>query len=474
LPIAGWGLAQSAGTRGETLKSERGALTDSGLKRKAGSSRRVKEWSGAVWCCGGRRPFDILPGVIPQNTLVGAGKARGDPALSWRRVLLWTLLFKLVCLSLTFAALRFWPDMDPNHQLGNQPWLQDHPSFPDRHLVTWDAAHYLYLSETGYKRGVPSCAFYPLLPLLMRWTAPLFGGSAIASGMVLCNALSAAAFALFYRVAARRFGARTGFWSLLFLAVYPGSLFYQFIYSEGPFFLLVMLLWLGLEEERYGLAWAGALLLPLSRAVGVFCVLPIAWHLVARKPLWPARRAADSPDDTGEPSAASDFRANRRLYWLLGAPLLGWAGYFALMWFWTGNPWEGFQAQRHWGVHSVWNLINAPKFVWALFTPTDLHAFTGSLVDRCVFLFFLLLLPTVRRLGTDLLVWTYFLGILPAMSGEFTSYTRFASVCFPFFLALGAFRSTDRPAWLLRYWLAALLFLHAMLLWRFVNFRWAG
>ena len=385
----------------------------------------------------------------------------------------------------------------------------------------------------------------------MRWTAPLAGGSHLIAGLVLSNLFSLAAWVIFYQRVRRWWGASVAGWALAFLIVFPGSLFFQFLYSESLFFLLVMLLWWGLEEKRWGLAWAAALLLPLTRAVGVFAVLPIGWHALsvaspgwwrrwvsprrhggageevgsagaspyrtdsgrARSPSEPMRRGAETvphqnrdgspearPTGTGFGSRISGFGFGRAPWALLAAPVIGWGCYLALMWHWTGNPFEGFAAQKSWGVHSVGNLVNVPKFVVGFFMPTQWHEFTGSLLDRCVFVVLLYTLPVLWRLDKSLLVWTYWLGILPAMSGTFTSYTRFASCAFPVFLALGAFFSVEQrerkteptaatrtaPAVSLvpRPWplvpvlkwslLAVFAALHIVLVWRFVNFRWAG
>jgi hypothetical protein len=128
---------------------------------------------------------------------------------------------------------------------------------------------------------------------------------------------------------------------VVFLVAFPGALFFQFNYTESLFLLLVMALWLGLEQRRYTLACAAALLLPITRAVGLF-------------------------------------------------------------------------------------------------------------------------------------VWAWVLGVMPAMSGTFTSFTRFASCAFPMFIALGVFLGRRQWRWLRWGLLAVFEVLHLVLVWRFVNFRWAG
>jgi hypothetical protein len=259
----------------------------------------------------------------------------------------------------------------------------------------------------------------------------------------------------------------------VFLVLFPGALFFQFVYTEGLFFLLVMLVWMGLERERYGWVFVGAFLLPLTRAIGLFCLLPIAWHLVTRQRLgWMARLGSDRWDS--RPRIESKPKQNLVCYAVLLAPLAGWMVYLGLMWHWTGNPFDGFAAQRHWATHSIWNLIDVPKFVLSMLTPTEWHAYRGSILDRCMFIVLLYALPVIWRLGKDQVVWTYVLGILPAMSGMFTSYVRFEAVAFPLFLALAAFFAKPGRGWALASALAVSFAMHLWLLWRYVNFQWAG
>jgi len=183
------------------------------------------------------------------------------------------------------AVLLLWGDLGEFIRLPQRWTPKAGPGFAS-HFTGWDAGYYLSLSEQGYRAGDSACAFNPLWPSLVRWFAPLAGGSHLIAGLVLANILSAAGFLVFVSVAGSRFGAPAAKLALLFLLAFPGSLFFQFVYSESVFFFLVMLLWWGLERRRYGVAAAAAFLLPLARSVGLFALLPLAWHVLEPAVKW--------------------------------------------------------------------------------------------------------------------------------------------------------------------------------------------
>jgi hypothetical protein len=430
------------------------------------------------------------------------------------RAALSLLCFKMVYFITLTAALLLWGGDLTNFVRLPQRWIPNGGPCFASHFTGWDAGYYLFLSDKGYKSGDSACAFNPLWPFLVRWSSVFAGGSHLVGGIVLANVLSMAGFLLFFDVAAMRFGASAAKLGLVFLLAFPGSLFFQFIYSEPLFFFLVMLLWWGLDRRRYPVAAAAAFLLPLSRSVGVFALLPIGWQVLEPLGQWLSNRASlmignltkgrrvahsnafqgldvsnnlqhdhlssecehNDTNQAGKTSPPAPFILwfSGRPAWLLAAPLAGWGVYLALMGFWTGNPFEGLEAQKYWHVHSVWNLINLPKFVLGLIVPTAWHAFTGSLLDRCVFMLVIYILPVIWRLGRDMVAWTLMLALVPAMSGTFTSFTRFASCAFPVFIGLGVFFSkAERRA--SRYsLLAAFAILQAVLVWRYTSCWWAG
>ena len=67
-----------------------------------------------------------------------------------------------------------------------------------------------------------------------------------------------------------------------------------------------LVLWWGLEERRYGWAWLAAGLLPLTRGIGAFAVLPIAWHVM--QPVLPRRFRDDRREGTPSDSSSACSR----------------------------------------------------------------------------------------------------------------------------------------------------------------------
>lgn len=374
-------------------------------------------------------------------------------------------------------------------QVAHIVWTSNgHPTF-ESYFTTWDAAHYLYLAENGYQAGHETCAFFPLWPFSIRCLSALTRSDLIVSGMILTNVFSLAGLFIFFRIVSRRFGERVAWNSVTLLLAFPGALFFQFIYSESLFFLLIMLLCYGLDSNRFAISALAGFLIPFTRAVGIFCVFPVAFLLIKRIidkfPLQLKSRFSEK--DRPQEPAVTDYPqrhfANATLWpnvvgygWVLMLTVGGWIAYLLLMREWTGNAFAGFDAQRHWGVHSVGNIFNVTKFVEAFFHPTRWHAFTGSVLDRCAFLLLLDCLPLVWRLNKVWFVWAIVLGVVPAMSGHFTSFIRFEAIVFPMFVALAVyFNQADKSKrWLFMFTTIAFASLHLILLWRFLFFMWAG
>jgi len=366
------------------------------------------------------------------------------------------------------------------------------------HFATWDSAHYLVLSKGGYTAGSSSCAFYPLWPMLLRGVNLATGGSRpVLTAMVLANGLSLIGLWLLGRLMERHCGPGISRDALILLLAFPGALFFSFPYTESLYLVLLMAFFWGLELKRWGWVAAAGFLLPLTRAVGVFIVLPLAWWLYELEPK--ARREEISGNDSrvatstrsrrresaltlpgckwsGLTSAATRLAgmlAHRRSLLLL-APLLGYATYFGLMYLWTGNAFEGFEAQKAYPYSpSIKNMFDLPAFWSAFIQVRSLGGMMDSALDRGFFLLFLALLPAVWKRNR---VWFWYVlpaGLIPALTSYFMSYRRYIMVLFPLFIVLAQWLGRG-PRWMFWYYVILMAALQAWAVSQFVNFFWAG
>jgi hypothetical protein len=360
------------------------------------------------------------------------------------------------------AALFFSFDLDPFVSTFARWPRTGSPTLWSR-FATWDGAHYLLLSTEGYERGSPSCAFYPLWPALIRLASPLAFGNPLAAGLVLANGLSLVSIVLLYRLF-EPYGARTARQAVILFLAFPGALFLSFPYTESLFLVLVLALFWGLETQRWLWPAIAGFLLPVARPVGVFVALPVAWRLYE---LGKSARAA--------PATARVAR-RRNWRWLLAlCPLLGYAAYFGLMEAWTGNAFEGFEAQKRYpNSPSIMNMFDCAGFLGALANVHTLCGMRDSAMDRAFFLLALALLPLIYRLNKTWFFYTLSTGLVPALTSWFMSYRRYTVVLFPVFVVLAQLLAKGGRRWLFWYYVILLAALQAWAVWQFVNFRWAG
>ncbi|NJN16293.1 MAG: hypothetical protein HC822_08470 [Oscillochloris sp.] len=165
----------------------------------------------------------------------------------------------------------------------------------------WDTGFYLSIADEGYRyTGVPlpSVAFWPLLPLLMRVLGSLIGSTAVA-GLIISNLALLGAALLLYRLTADEWGPQVAERAVWYLLIFPSAFFGSAIYSESLWlFCAVGALYMarrGWWESAAILAFAAA----LSRFVGVIVgpMLVLEWWRQRRnangvRAPWPAVFAA--------------------------------------------------------------------------------------------------------------------------------------------------------------------------------------
>ena len=322
-------------------------------------------------------------------------------------------------------------------------------SFSTGRLATGDAEAYLTLSSQGYQNDSPLCAFYPLWPGLIAVSKSVFGSS-LTAGLVLSNGLSLLAMWLFHGLVKRSSGEQMANDALILMLAFPGALFFSVPYSESLFLVLVLAMFRGFELRNYWLVCFTTFLLPLTRAVGILVLLPLAWHLVHER------------------------KALR--YWLTAlSPLAGYSTYFIIMRLCTGNALEGFQAQQVFpNSPSLGNMFDLPGLLRALGRINTLDGMVDGVLDRVFFVILLAMLPVIYRTNRTWFFYTLPIGLIPALTAWFSSYRRYCMVCFPVFIVLT--QLLRKPGRRILFWYFVIL-LSSLQVWaviKFVNFGWAG
>ncbi|MGH2921412.1 MAG: mannosyltransferase family protein [Gaiellaceae bacterium] len=358
--------------------------------------------------------------------------------LLWSRTAIWAVA--------VFALLAFEPNRHPEAARWDDPTVTRDLGYVTDVWARWDSVWFLRIAEHGYGTVEgPAAAFYPLYPALVGLVGRIVLGHYVLAGIVVSLAASLAAFLLFHDLAETKLGAEGARRAVLYLAVFPMTLFLQAVYSEAVFLLLTVGAFVLAERRRFtpaGLV-AGLALLTRPAALALLPALAlIAWRSPER------RRALAS---------------------LATAPLL-FCVYPLFLWAERGDPFAFARAEEVWTRHvsyagplgGIWDGLRAgwagvrqvsgshTTAYWPAVDGTDPMRVAVVNLEALGFLVLFLVLTVVawRRFGAPYgLFAALSLAIplsVPSERWPLLSLPRFGLVVFPFFLALAALGGRPR------------------------------
>lgn len=364
------------------------------------------------------------------------------PETQWRTYWVWFVNARWLWMSLLiFGVTRIGVGLIA--YLG-APLIQDHAETlyhlrpPDNTILDvfgsrWDTGFYVSIAEEGYKyEGVPlpSVAFFPLLPLIMRAVMSL-RVDAIVAGVFITNTALLVATMLFYRLVSLEWGTEVADRAIWYFLIFPTSFFGSAIYSEALFLLCAIGSLYSARRGYWEIAGILGFFAALSRLLGILVapLLLVEWFLQYQKPL-----------------------ISKPKLWALLAPGLvpfGTIAYMAYLWRAFGDPLAFTHASAAWGrmASSPWimlqELLSRPEMGWG-------KALAGGFIhlDNWMdflfvvsFLFMGFVLFLQKRWSEGLFVT---LGaLIPLFSGLLMSQRRYMWVLFPAFILLA--RWGDRP-----------------------------
>ncbi len=151
----------------------------------------------------------------------------------------------------------------------------------------WDTPFYLEIAQKGYtyrEAALPSVAFFPLLPILIRLFT-LLTGDPIIAGLFVTNTALMGATLFFYRLVHDEWGIAVAGRAIWYFLIFPTSFFGSAIYSDSLFLLGAIG---ALYYARKGHWWFAAgfgIVATLSRLIGIVVVpmLLAEWWIQYRR-----------------------------------------------------------------------------------------------------------------------------------------------------------------------------------------------
>jgi hypothetical protein len=213
-------------------------------------------------------------------------------------------------------------------------------------VSNWDGVWYLALAGHGYPAHVShlqtTLGFFPLYPLLVWLVAHVLFCGYVFAGVLISLLGGLITTVLVQRLAAGWWGEQAGRRASLFFCLFPGSIVFSMVYSEGLMLPLAAGALYALERRRWVLA---GVLAACATAVG-----PVAFAII------PACAAAAFVEVRRR--GWRDGQARRALLAPALAPL-GAIAFGAFLWIWTGSPFASYTAQRY-----GWDERSTPLALW--------------------------------------------------------------------------------------------------------------
>ncbi|MBV9198059.1 MAG: hypothetical protein JO168_28345 [Solirubrobacterales bacterium] len=303
-------------------------------------------------------------------------------------------------------------------------------------LANWDGMWFRALARHGYPDHVPpgqtTLGFFPLYPLTMSAVAHVFtstdiGGVTIA-GVIVSGLGGLVATVLVQQLATGWWGEAAGRRATLLFCLFPGSIVFSMVYSEGLLLPLAAGCLLALERRRWLLAGAlaGAATAVQPTGLAIIPVCAVSAGLELRRRGWGSRAA-------------------RRSLLAPALSLTGVLSFSAFLWAWAGTPLATYQAQhRGWEektdpfalVHQASTLIGQISLAHFNHPTINLNLPLG-LIGAAVLGWGLVLLVRHRGgVSAEAMVWTFVIGFLALTSEYVPPNPRMLITAFPAVLIL--------------------------------------
>jgi hypothetical protein len=297
-------------------------------------------------------------------------------------------------------------------------------------------SHHYATPADGWPGWLSEWAFFPLYPMTLHQVSLGLGLLQVPSdrdliaAVLVSHAALLAALIYLYRLVAADISATTARLTVLFMVLFPASVFFSVAYPESLFLFTCVASFYHARRRQWALAGALCAAALLTRPQGLFLLAPLAVEFAS----FLAERRDGLPR-----------RAAQGLW--LGLPLVALAGYAlysrAITGFWLAFSVSATQAWGHRTTPPIYPLLHylvAPTF--GGFLQYDFEPINFLLAV----LFLALAVLAWRRLPPSYAIWLLIAVLFPLSTNGHAlfSFARYVSTAFPAFVALAAWSVGER------------------------------
>jgi len=302
----------------------------------------------------------------------------------------------------------------------------------------WDSEWYSSIAENGYSYqpgGMSNVGYFPLYPLLIKLLG--FLGTPLA-GIIISNLAFLISLFFLNKLFQLDYSKKVSFLALLYLLVFPASMFFSIGYSESLFFLFSVTSFYCARRNKWGLSGILGFLAALTRSVGVL-LFPalIAEYALQNKIL--SKWKINKP-----------FRVlNKKIFPLFLIPL-GTILFSLFLWIRFREPFAFIKAQQFLGDRHI-------SFPFSSFLEIFYKPYPWVLLGLAFAIFGIIMLCLmIKKVRLSYLIYSFLMLLVPLSTNSLIATHRYVLVIFPIFLALAILTEKNKGAQNIIFWIFTL------------------
>jgi Gpi18-like mannosyltransferase len=334
----------------------------------------------------------------------------------WKDVLFIFILTRILIYAISLSSHAFIQrELPADHQLWHDIQPSDNTFL--RIWEKWDSIHYLSIMENGYSHFTPEAmntAFFPLYPLTSYLVNALIQNRTL-SFLLVSNLAFLFALFFLYKLVRLDEPENTARKTILYISVFPFSLFFAGAYTESLFLLNLCATFYYTRTAQWGKATLFGFLLTATRLVGIAALPAIFLEYIRHQK---------------EKDKTIDW--NVLLFGIMG---LGLVAYIAYTWIAFGNPLSIFESSKNgWNRQLAWPWVSIFKTISRMNAGSAFPIFTYNFILAIASL--VLCGFTFKKLRLSYSLLSLFLILIPLSSGTLKSFPRYMIVVFPLFVLM--------------------------------------